>query len=172
MYAVLSHNVLVSNYVPFFELEDSSLEALDAIHCTEGHRRLFGDKANDACQFFWIATCPRTLLDMDDGTTHMTRVATTVTLCRYTGTPLSERYCEVFAELSTFDAWIKGLDATYCTSLRLTQVEDGSCYYRLHPDLVQRAEAEFDQSLATVNSWLDKEELRQSAGNVASEEEL
>lgn len=166
MIAVISHNVLFSNYVPFFEIEDSSLEALDTILVKDGGRLVRG---NDLWQLLWVVNGPKVLVPMEDGTTIVTRTAATVTLCGYKGTALTEWYCETFNDLSTFDAWIKGLDAVYVTSLRLSQVEAGSNTFRLHPDLVQRAESEFNQYLETeAFNWKDEDYM----GNVGSEEDL
>lgn len=152
MQAVLSHNVLVSNYVPFFDLYDSSIEALDSALVVFGQRYLEDHKHG---QLLWVVTSPKRMLDLEDETTHVMNLNPTVVLCGFEGTAPKEQFLHVFATLPEFDTWAKGLDLQNLISFTLRHSEDGSKYYYLHHEIesklydyeISRSEIEYFEGL-------------------------
>lgn len=164
MLAICSHNVLVSNYVPFFDFDVKSIEGLDDVLCRLGGQFVHGSKR---AQLFWVVTSQKVMIEMDDGTTYVTQVRPAVFLCGYHGTPLTETYCATYDDLFTFDSWMTETGVDYIAGYSCLAIPSSNGMF----------EVRFDEQLKTGERDIGAQmflEFGESlyAGNVASEEGL
>lgn len=140
MFAAISHNVLVSNYVPFFDLESSSIEYLDAEFTRLGGRYVQGFGSRDYGSLLWIVTAPKRMHELEDDTTYVSHERANVLLVGYPGTPPKETFVKCLSDLQALDTYVKSIEAVYLFSVSLDRSNLDGFTYCVHPDLVSAGE--------------------------------
>lgn len=135
MFATLSHGLLVSNAIPFFDLSKRCIERLDAEFVDYGGRFVRG---SNMAQLFWCVGAPKRVLEMDDETSHVTRVYPNIVMCGFHGLPLREGYMELFNSPETLDHYLGHLCAQFLISFRLAQIGRGRLYNLTFPNLAAK----------------------------------
>lgn len=135
MFACLSHGLLVSNAVPFFDLSKSAIVRLDSEMVDYGGRFV---RNSNMAQLFWCVGSAKRIVEMDDDTVHVTTVYPNIVLCGFHGLPIREGYVELFNSPEALDQYLGHLCATMLVSFRLARRGRGRFYNLTMPNIAKR----------------------------------
>lgn len=128
MFAVLTHEMLKANLVPFFDLGRSTIARLDSFFRGEERTFIRGNSMSHLC---WCVGSTKRVIELDDDSVHtMANVNPYIVLCGWHGLPIQQnRPIELFATIADLENYMLHLHMSYLTSRLLVRKGRGRYFY-------------------------------------------